>query len=111
MAAIPKKTGRLVVSGPGILVLLWAGLPFPAQAQDIEVNSADPDSAAQGTVNLDVTIHGNGFAKGAVAEFLLTAPRIPAASSSTAPPSRAPRSSSPTSTSTRKPSSGASTSK
>ena len=72
MAAIPKKTGRLVVSGLGILVLLWAGLPSPAQAQDLEVNSADPDSAEQATVNLDVTIHGNGFAKGAVAEFLLT---------------------------------------
>ncbi len=41
-------------------------------AQEIEVNSADPSVAAQGTVNLNVTIKGKGFRRGAVARFLVT---------------------------------------
>jgi hypothetical protein len=72
MAPIPMKNGRLAMCGFTILVLLLAGMPSPAMAQDVEVTAADPDSAEQGTVNLDVAIHGNGFAKGAVAEFLVT---------------------------------------
>ena len=55
-----------------VFVLAWAGAPAPALAQDIQVNSADPSSAPQGTVNLNVTIKGKGFKRGAVARFFVT---------------------------------------
>jgi hypothetical protein len=42
------------------------------QAQDVQVNSADPSSAEQGTVDLDVEISGGGFDKSSVVEFFLT---------------------------------------
>jgi hypothetical protein len=38
----------------------------------IQVNSTSPNSAAQGTVNLNVTIRGNGFKKGAKAQWFIT---------------------------------------
>ncbi len=41
-------------------------------AQDIQVNSADPPSAPQGTINLNVTVSGKGFKRGAVAKFFVT---------------------------------------
>lgn len=59
-----------------ILPLLWvcllyaAGGATPAAAQ-VQVNSADPPAAPQGTVNLNVLIKGKGFKKGAVAQFLV----------------------------------------
>src|SRR5258708_5464707 len=43
----------------------------PAVAQ-IQVNSANPGAAPQGTINLNVTISGNGFKKGAKAQWFLT---------------------------------------
>src|SRR5882724_6343322 len=43
----------------------------PAVAQ-IQVNSANPSAAPQGTVNLNVTIAGSGFKKGAKAQWFLT---------------------------------------
>lgn len=43
-----------------------------AQAQDVEVNSADPSSAQQGTVDLDVEIAGSGFDNSAAVEFFVT---------------------------------------
>jgi len=55
-----------------LLVLVGAGAPAPALAQDIQVNSADPASAPQGTVNLNVTIKGKGFKRGAGAQFFVT---------------------------------------
>ena len=42
-----------------------------AKAQ-IQVNSATPGAAPQGTINLDVTISGNGFKKGATAQWFVT---------------------------------------
>ena len=55
-----------------LLVLVGAGAPGPAVAQDIQVNSADPASAPQGTLNLNVTIKGKGFKRGANAQFFVT---------------------------------------
>lgn len=43
----------------------------PAVAQ-IQVNSANPNAAPQGTVGLNVTIAGNGFKKGAKAQWFVT---------------------------------------
>ncbi len=43
-----------------------------ALAQTVEVNSAEPGEALQGTVNLDVTINGNGFDNSATVHFFKT---------------------------------------
>jgi len=43
----------------------------PAKAQ-IQVDSTTPGAAPQGTINLDVTITGNGFKKGATAQWFVT---------------------------------------
>jgi len=48
------------------------GLSSPATAQNIQVTSADPSSAPQGTVNLSVRIKGKGFKPGAEARFFVT---------------------------------------
>lgn len=57
-----------------ILLLLLVGLSGlePALAQEVQVKSADPVSAVQGTVNLDVTITGKGFDNSAQVSFLVT---------------------------------------
>jgi hypothetical protein len=53
------------------LVFLCTAAPS-ALAQDITVTSAEPPSAGQGTVNLNVTIKGKGFKHGAQARFFVT---------------------------------------
>jgi uncharacterized delta-60 repeat protein len=50
---------------------LWGGAVTTASAQSIQVLSASPDNAEQGTLSLPVTIKGNGFKKGAKAKFYL----------------------------------------
>ena len=58
-------------SKPAVLFLfLLAALPLAAQ--NVQVNSADPPSAPQSAVNLNVTIQGRGFRRGAVARFFVT---------------------------------------
>src|ERR1700751_4174976 len=42
-----------------------------ASAQ-IQVTSSNPSSAPQGTINLNVTVTGNGFKKGATAQWFVT---------------------------------------
>ena len=44
---------------------------LPATAQ-IQVTSTSPDAAPQGTTNLNVTISGSGFKKGATAQWFIT---------------------------------------
>src|SRR6266704_6094379 len=53
------------------LALLMALTAHSASAQ-IQVDSANPTAAPQGTINLDVTISGNGFKKGAKAQWFVT---------------------------------------
>lgn len=70
--------GRFPTRLLAILVFLcWYAAAAPAAAQEIEVTSADPPAAEQGTVNLDVVIGGKGFKKGAVARFLLSGTEDP----------------------------------
>lgn len=38
----------------------------------IQVNSTSPNSAAQGTINLDITVSGSGFKSGAQAQWFVT---------------------------------------
>jgi hypothetical protein len=53
--------------------LAWTASPPLLVAQDIVVSAAVPDNAPQATLNLNVTIKGNGFKKGAIAKWLVTA--------------------------------------
>lgn len=54
-----------------LLVLLLAAFP-QAQAQTVQVTSAVPSTAPQGTVALDVEISGSGFDSTAAVQFLVT---------------------------------------
>jgi len=47
------------------------GMPGATRAQ-VQVNSTSPSAAPQGTTNLDVTINGNGFKRGATAQWFVT---------------------------------------
>src|SRR5215470_5580873 len=54
-----------------LLAVLALASPKPAVSQ-VQVTSTSPSAAPQGTVNLDVTINGNGFKKGATAKWFVT---------------------------------------
>gem|GEM_PF-2343440 len=66
-----KTTGRI-----GILVslcMLLGSMATPRLlAQNIQVTSANPPAAPQGTINLNVAVGGSGFKKGAKAAFFLS---------------------------------------
>jgi hypothetical protein len=63
----------LISCGVLLLALGGSGSPSPLAAQDgIQVASADPSVAEQGTVNLDVVIGGRGFDQSAHAQFFVT---------------------------------------
>lgn len=68
MKLIHRYSIRLLVIFGGLLAAAGA-MPIDAQ---IQVNSASPSAAPQGTVSLNVTIAGNGFKKGAAAQWFLT---------------------------------------
>jgi hypothetical protein len=51
---------------------------LPATAQ-IQVDSANPSTAPQDTISLDIAITGNGFQKGAKAQWFVTGTTNPAA--------------------------------
>jgi hypothetical protein len=53
-------------------VMLWALMPLGAAQAQVAVTSADPPSAPQGTISLDVTINGSGFDSSAAVSFLVT---------------------------------------
>ncbi|MDP9268492.1 MAG: hypothetical protein M3P27_09250 [Acidobacteriota bacterium] len=53
-------------------------LTTPAGAQTVQVTSTTPSSAAQGTVNLNVSVKGKGFKNGVAARFVLTGTDNPA---------------------------------
>jgi hypothetical protein len=46
--------------------------PLTLAAQNVSVSSANPNSAAQGTINLNVTISGKGFKNGAHSRFFVS---------------------------------------
>lgn len=63
---IASPTNRLLML---VLAAMATGVSY---AQDVQVNSADPSSAEQGTVDLEVEISGNGFDNSAAVQFLVT---------------------------------------
>jgi hypothetical protein len=71
MNARSKFAGFLFLS-IFLFSLAWTASPPPLVAQDVVVSAAIPDNAAQGTVNLNVTIKGKGFKKGAAAKWFVT---------------------------------------
>src|ERR1700746_3977243 len=54
------------------LVTTFVVLSVASVGAQIQVNSTSPNSAAQGTINLNVTVNGNGFKKGAKAQWFIT---------------------------------------
>jgi hypothetical protein len=54
-----------------LLIFVLALTAVPAAAQ-IQVTSTNPSAASQGTTNLNVTISGSGFKKGAKAQWFVT---------------------------------------
>ena len=69
----PKTTTpiTLVCLALGLLGFFCANSET-VQAQQVQVNSADPPSAAQGTINLNVKVKGKGFKNGAKTKFFVT---------------------------------------
>lgn len=57
---------------PIAVLVLWALMPAVAAQAQVAVTSADPSSAPQGTISLDVTVNGNGFDSSAAVSFLVT---------------------------------------
>ncbi len=55
-----------------LFAFLWSGNATPLLAQKIQVTSANPNSAAQGTTNLNVTVAGSGFKIGASATWYVS---------------------------------------
>jgi hypothetical protein len=54
------------------VLALFAGVSALPTTAQIQVDSANPGAAPQGTINLDVAITGNGFQKGAKAQWFVT---------------------------------------
>ena len=72
MKSTNRLIGRSIYTGLAITWLVMAASRSPLLAQDVTVNSANPNNAPQGTVNLNVTIGGKGFKKGAASKFFIT---------------------------------------
>ena len=64
----PKRCSSVFFA---VLVLIAGVSAFPATAQ-IQIDSANPSAAPQGTINLDIAITGKGFQKGAQAQWFVT---------------------------------------
>ena len=54
------------------LFLNLSGTVSTALAQQVQVNAADPPSAEQSTINLNVKVTGKGFKNGAKAKWFIT---------------------------------------
>jgi hypothetical protein len=57
---------------PLLLTGFLSCIACPQAEAQISVTSANPNAAAQGTIDLDVTVSGNGFKKGAAAKWFIT---------------------------------------
>jgi hypothetical protein len=54
------------------MLSLLASVDVISAAGQVQVTSTNPSAAPQGTVNLDVTVNGSGFQKGAQAQWFVT---------------------------------------
>ncbi|HEV2352504.1 MAG TPA: hypothetical protein VG028_21935 [Terriglobia bacterium] len=55
-----------------LVAIILSATPSPLLAQTIQVTSAVPNTAAQGTINLNVVVGGSGYKKGAQATWFVT---------------------------------------
>ncbi len=55
-----------------VILLAIAVSPLWLAAQSLQVNSANPNAAPQGTINLDVAIGGSGFKHGAQSQWFVS---------------------------------------
>src|SRR4051812_32128839 len=55
-----------------VVVVLVSGVLSSRALAQVSVNATSPNAAAQGTINLNVTISGKGFKNGAKAKWFLT---------------------------------------
>jgi hypothetical protein len=67
-----KAVRAFLFSLLSLLLLSWGLAAPPASAQNIQVTSTNPSAAPQGTTNLNVTVGGNGFKKGAKAQWFVS---------------------------------------
>jgi len=67
-----KSVRRILYSVLSLFLLGGIGAVSSADAQTIQVTSANPNSTAQGTVSLNVQINGQGFKKGATSKWFVT---------------------------------------
>src|SRR5438874_398720 len=67
---VQVKSNRSLLLAIFLILSLKLGA-LPAVAQ-IQVDSLNPNAAPQGTTNLNVTISGSGFKKGAKAQWFVT---------------------------------------
>lgn len=67
-----KLNWRLDLKPLGLLLSALILVIPPSAAAQVQVNSADPPEAEQGTVSLDVTINGRGFDRGSEAKWFVT---------------------------------------
>jgi hypothetical protein len=71
MLSLPRMTGALGGAAAAALLLITISETGVLAQQAIVVESAIPAVAAQATVNLNVSIKGKGFKRGARAQFLV----------------------------------------
>jgi hypothetical protein len=64
-----KRYSSVVLLASFALIAALGVLPAGGQ---IQVQSTSPSSAAQGTINLNITVNGSGFKKGAKAQWFVT---------------------------------------
>ena len=55
-----------------VVLLMSAVCPLALSAASVQVNSANPNSVAQGTIDIDIAIAGSGFKRGANSKFFVT---------------------------------------
>ena len=55
-----------------LLLAFLTTVATPHTAAQVQVNNANPNNTTQGTVNLNVIVSGNGFKKGAKAQWFVT---------------------------------------
>jgi hypothetical protein len=68
-----KRISRLyILASFSIMAQAWLATAPPLLAQNVQVTSASPNSATQGTTNLDVIVGGSGFKHGAKASWFVT---------------------------------------
>jgi len=73
----PKAVRACFFSTLLFLLLSWCLAVLPASAQSVQVTSANPSSAPQGAVNVNVTVNGKGFKKGLISHFLVAGTTSP----------------------------------